>query len=161
MLYDPPPPPMGYGSSSGSSSHHSGHHHSQQHSGHTSHQHHLQQASGHGGCPPSASSMRSYISGMGPAGQNSLLRLDEPRIYSSSALQLGSGSGGSSGGGSGNLASLQRSSSPQNHHHHFIDRSISLIRLDNSNSGLILPPGSNSLSTTHESNNSISSGQSR
>lgn len=59
----------------------------------------------------------------GPPGQSSsILRLDEPRIYSSSALQLGSTNASS--------ASLQRSSSPQ--HHPFIDRSISLIRLDNS-----------------------------
>lgn len=51
----------------------------------------------------------------GPSSQGTLLRLDEPRIYSSSSLQLGA-----------NPTSL-RSNSPQ----HFIDRSISLIRLDN------------------------------
>ena len=73
----------------------------------------------------------------GPSTQGTLLRLDEPRIYSSSSLQLGA-----------NPTTSLRSNSPQ----HFIDRSISLIRLDNggnnaaantttSNSGMTEVPG--------------------
>lgn len=87
-------------------------------------------ATGHG---TSSSSLRTYGVGVGamggvsvsggPPGQSSnILRLEEPRIYSTSSLQLGSNP----------TASLQRPSSPQ--HSHYIDRSISLIRLDNSGS---------------------------
>ncbi|CAG7785636.1 unnamed protein product, partial [Allacma fusca] len=65
----------------------------------------------------------------GPSSQGSLLRLDEPRIYSSSALQLGSNA----------PSNIQRSNSPQ----HFIDRSISLIRLDNSSNNNGGAPPSN------------------
>lgn len=118
-IYDAPPPPAGYHPSLPSVNNQHG-------------------ASGSNAA--TSGSLRPYAVGMapmgglvsglgvgvsmtgGPAGQqsSSVLRLDEPRLYSSSALQLGSNAS----------TSIQRSSSPQ--HHPYIDRSISLIRLDNS-----------------------------
>lgn len=137
-IYDTPAPPPGY------------HHQSLSSGG---------GGSGHGTSGSSSGGMRSYgvgVGGMGgvvpgigttggmsgpPSGQSgSILRLDEPRIYSSSALQLGSTNVSAS--------SLQRSSSPQ-HHNHFIDRSISLIRLDNS--GNVAVGAGSTTSTTSNS----------
>ncbi|XP_035706084.1 inactive rhomboid protein 1 isoform X2 [Folsomia candida] len=88
------------------------------------------------------------MSGLPPGQTSSILRLDEPRIYSSSALQLGSNA---------SSASLQRSSSPQHHAPHFIDRSISLIRLDNSGNQVISGGGGASISST-ASNTSAAGG---